>query len=161
MSFSVEWQRRGDDVRLEFRGVLDEEARLPELKEPISGVLEIDLENLVMINSLGCRVWAHWIQKHAFAKGGVRILRCGPAVVHQMNVLQGFLPSHVRVDSFYLPYLCGACGREDRLLLTRGHEFAGRGTPTFSEVLPCPDCKAQMELEIMPERYFLFLTPAS
>lgn len=160
MTFNVEWQRSGEDVRLKFSGVLDEEACLPEIKEPVTGVLEVDLEDLTMINSLGCRRWAEWIRKHAFARGGVRLLRCSPAVVNQMNVLHGFLPAHVRVDSFFLPYLCDDCGSEDRLLLTRGHEFDDQGAIRCSDVLPCRNCRAEMELEVVKDRYFQFLKPA-
>lgn len=156
-NLTVEITHSGDDVFVSLSGILDETCSLPEFDGGINGHLEINLERLTMINSLGCRKWAQWIKAQAQAKGGVTLVKCSSAVVHQFNILAGFLPAQVRVDSFYVPYYCEGCGHEDRVLLTRGHEFDGASQLSFSEELPCPSCKSIMEMEVMRERYFKFL----
>lgn len=161
MSLTVTITNHGKDVHLALEGVLDENCQLPEFTEVIPGRLEINLERLTMINSLGCRRWAQWIKTQAKAKGGVTLVKCSPAVVHQVNILAGFLPDHVRVDSFFVPYYCEGCGFEDRVLLTRGHEFDEHGHISFAQEIPCPSCKSIMEMEVMRDRYFRFLNKKS
>ncbi|MBX3021572.1 MAG: hypothetical protein KF799_07835 [Bdellovibrionales bacterium] len=157
MSLTIKITNVGRDVHLSLEGVLDENCQLPEFPEVIQGELEICLEKLTMINSLGCRKWAHWIRAQAKTKGGVSLVKCSPAIMNQINILAGFLPEYARVDSFYVPYYCEGCGYEDRVLLTRGHEFDTTGLISFAEEVPCPGCKAIMAMEVLRERYFKFL----
>jgi hypothetical protein len=158
MSLTIKITNNGKDVHLSLEGVMDENCQLPEFPEHITGQLSINMEKLEMMNSLGCRKWTIWVKTQAVAKGGVTLVKCSPAVVNQINVLQGFLPEHARVASFFVPYYCEGCGHEDRILLTNGHEYDGNGHLSFSEELPCPSCKAIMAMEVVRERYFKFLS---
>lgn len=157
MSLTIKITATGKDVYLTLEGVLDENCQMPEFREPILGKLEIDLENLTMVNSLGCRLWSQWIKGQVQARAGIHLVKCSPAIVNQVNILDGFLPANGQVDSFFVPYYCEGCGHEDRVLLSRGKEFDGEGLLSVSEDLPCPKCKAIMSIEVVKDRYFKFL----
>jgi anti-anti-sigma regulatory factor len=157
MSLTVEATKNGNDVVLTLAGVMDENSVLPEFPSGVRGRVVIDLADVSMINSLGCRNWIAWIKGGATVPGGVALVNCSPAVVNQTNILIGFLPGYVRVESFFVPYYCEGCGREERILLTHGHEFDADGRLALVDEMPCPDCKAIMALDVIRERYFKFL----
>jgi hypothetical protein len=157
MGLTVKTAKSGEDVVLTLIGVLDENSALPEFPSGVRGRVVIDLAGVSMINSLGCRNWIAWIKGGAIVPGGVTLVHCSPAVVNQTNILIGFLPGYVRVDSFFVPYYCEGCGREERILLTHEHEFDTEGRLALVDEMPCPDCKAIMTLDVIRERYFKFL----
>jgi eukaryotic-like serine/threonine-protein kinase len=61
------------------------------------------------------------------------------------------------VMSFYAPYACDACGREESLLfdaVAHGTQLQRLEPPPMK----CPECAAQMAFNDFPERYFSFMT---
>jgi hypothetical protein len=60
------------------------------------------------------------------------------------------------VASFFAPYACDACGREESLLIdaiANGPALAALQPPAMG----CPECGAPMAFNDFPERYFSFL----
>lgn len=147
----------GEDVYLALSGVIDEICSLPAFDQ-IPGRLYIDLEKLTMINSIGCRNWVQWFRDKVRAKGGVSLIKCSPAIIHQVNILSGFLPPGVSVDSFYVPYFCDGCGYEEQMLLTRGIDFNDNQVLAEVGERACPACSALMAPDIIKKRYFQFIT---
>ena len=158
MALKIHITNQLKDVHLALEGALDENCMLPEFAEAITGTLTIDLSQVHTINSLGCRKWTQWIKDKAHADKGVTLINCSPAIVAQFNVLIGFLPDSVAIESFFVPYTCESCAHEERVLLTQGQEFdRTAGIIQVREEVPCPQCKNMMTMDAIKARYFKFL----
>ena len=157
MKLKTKMTTRGDDVELALGGVLDETAELPELATPIKGRLRILLDDMEMINSLGCRKWVQWIRAIE-AGAGIGLAKCSPPVVNQMNILAGFLPEAVRVESLFVPYHCEACDRERRVLFELKPDDVAGQIEAWPEHAACPVCGGETELDVIKARYFSFAT---
>lgn len=148
--------QEGKDLRVSLSGVLDENAVLPALKDPPAGRLILDLENVELINSLGCRNWINWI-KGKKAADGVVLTHCSPVVVKQINILSGFLGEDAQIESVFVPYFCEECSHEQNALVKIKdlHD-----TTKFSEIdenIPCPQCGKSMVLDVNKAQYFHFV----
>ncbi len=138
-------------------GAIDESAALHEiLSRAIAGRLILDLGGVTFINSLGVR---DWIRMQAAAqKSGlaVELRRVAEVLVHQLNMIIA-TRGNAAVTSFYAPYACDACGREESLLIDAVTNATG-----LSKLEPppmtCPECGAAMAFNDFPERYFSFLS---
>jgi anti-anti-sigma regulatory factor len=146
---------QGDALAL--AGAIDEAAALPELlTRARGGRLVLDLAAVTFINSLGVR---DWIRMQAAAqKAGldVELRRVAEPLVHQLNMITATRGA-ARITSFFAPYGCDACGREESLLLdaVAHHDRLARLDPPSMD---CPECGAQMAFNDFPERYFSFLS---
>ena len=145
---------------LVLTGAIDETARLAEfLTDPSTtrrSRMILDLGGVTFINSLGVRDWIR-MQTTAQRAGVVIELRRVPEpLVHQLNMIIATRAAS-QVISFYAPYTCDNCGREDSLLLdavAHARELAAQRPP----VMACRECGGPMEFNDFPERYFSFLS---
>jgi hypothetical protein len=153
-TLKVSTTKQGQDVRVALDGCMDENCVLPIFKDEIQGKLIIDLEKLTMVNSLGSRRWQKWI-KDVRAQGGISLVRCSTPFVAQVNVLQGFVPPAVKIESFLVPYLCTKCAHEEHLLFT-----VGKDTSVTDERI-CPTCGGTSKLDVHKSHYFNFLDKKS
>jgi eukaryotic-like serine/threonine-protein kinase len=142
---------------LVLAGAIDETSALHELPgRARAGRLVLDLAAVTFINSLGVR---DWIRMQAAAqKAGleVELRRVAEPIVHQLNMIIATRGA-ARITSFFAPYACDACGREESLLLDAvayRERLGGLDPPPMS----CPECGAQMAFNDFPERYFSFLS---
>jgi eukaryotic-like serine/threonine-protein kinase len=146
---------QGDALAL--AGAIDETAPLLDLlARARGGRLVLDLAAITFINSLGVR---DWIRMQAAAqKAGltVELRRVSEPLVHQLNMIIATRGA-ATVTSFFAPYACDACGREETLLIDAVAE-ADRLRRLESPPMPCPECGAQMAFNDFPERYFSFLS---
>lgn len=139
-------------------GAIDEAAALHEMiGRARGGRLILDLAGVTFINSLGVR---DWIRMQAAAQQGqiaVELRRVAEPLVHQLNMIIA-TRGNASVTSFFAPYACDACGREESLLIDAVAHADG-----LSRLEPapktCPECGAQMAFNDFPERYFSFLVP--
>jgi len=138
-------------------GAIDEAAALHELPQRArNGQLVLDLAAITFINSLGVR---DWIRMQAAAQKGqlaVELRRVAEPLVHQLNMIIA-TRGDAKVTSFFAPYACDACGREESLLIDAVAN-ADRLVRLDPPPMTCPECKAQMAFNDFPERYFSFLT---
>jgi anti-anti-sigma regulatory factor len=146
---------QGDALLL--AGSIDESAALHELVARAQNrKLVLDLGGVTFINSLGVR---DWIRMQAAAqKAGldVELRRVAEPLVHQLNMIIA-TRGNARVTSFFAPYACDACGREESLLIDAVANAAGL-VALQPPVMKCPECAAQMAFNDFPERYFSFLS---
>jgi anti-anti-sigma regulatory factor len=142
---------------LVIRGAIDETARLSELLDYTQGYrLVLDLAGITFINSLGVRDWIR-MQAAAQRRGiTIELRRVAEPVVHQLNMIIATRGAS-RVTSFFAPYACDACGREDSLLIDAMVYAQGLHRLEPPEVA-CTECGALMEFNDFPERYFSFLS---
>lgn len=141
---------------LVLAGAIDEAAALHELVgRAQAGRLVLDLGGVTFINSLGVRDWIRMQAQAQQARLAVELRRVAEPLVHQLNMIIA-TRGNATVASFFAPYACDACGREESLLIDAVTNAAG-----LSRLEPppmtCPECGAQMAFNDFPERYFSFL----
>jgi hypothetical protein len=137
-------------------GIIDERADLmPVLEASAGGALIVDLADVTFINSLGIRHWMRFIAG-AQARGiRLRLRRVSEPMVQQMNMIEA-ARGGAEIDSFFAPYGCDGCGREDAVLIDTSNHAALISRSTAPPI-PCPECSKIMVLQDLPQRYFLFL----
>lgn len=142
---------------LVLAGAIDESAALHELiARARAGRLVLDLAGVTFINSLGVRDWIRMQASAQKAGLAVELRRVAEPLVHQLNMIIATRGS-ARVTSFFAPYACDSCGREDSLLIDAVTNADGllRLEPP---AMACPECGSQMAFNDFPERYFSFLS---
>lgn len=138
-------------------GAIDETAALHELiGRARGGRLVLDLAAITFINSLGVRDWIRMQASAQKAGVAVELRRVAEPLVHQLNMIIA-TRGDATVASFYAPYACDACGREESLLIdaiANHRRLVALDPPAMT----CPECAAPMAFNDFPERYFSFLT---
>lgn len=152
-------QVQAAEGRIVLSGSIDETAGLLELLgHARDGRLALDLGGVTFINSLGVRDWIR-MQSAATERGiQLELHRVAEVIVHQLNMILATRGTS-RVSSFFAPYSCDSCGREDTLLVDAvafGPQLAQLQPPAMT----CPECGSAMAFNDFPERYFSFLGSA-
>ena len=144
--------------QLELSGSIDETSGLLDLLgRAQSNFLALDLAGITFINSLGVRDWIR--MQAAATKSGIQIelRRAAEVIIHQLNMIIA-TRGNSRVTSFYAPYACDSCGREESQLIDVAANAVGLAN-LVAPSITCPECAAQMAFNDFPERYFSFLVP--
>ena len=147
--------QQGDALAL--AGAIDESASLHDLlARARGGRLVLDLAGVTFINSLGVRDWIRMQAAAQQAGLDVELRRVSEPLVHQLNMIIATRGA-ARITSFYAPYACDSCGREESLLVDAAlhRERLLRLEPP---PMACPECNAPMAFNDFPERYFSFLS---
>jgi hypothetical protein len=138
-------------------GAIDESADLMALlPRAQGGRLALDLAGVTFINSLGVRDWIR-MQGTATQTGiAIELRRVAEVLIHQLNMIIATRGT-ARVTSFFAPYACDRCGREETLLVDA---VANAAMLARLEPPPqtCPECGGPMAFNDFPERYFSFLS---
>ncbi len=143
--------------QLVLAGAIDETAVLHELPARAhGGRLVLDLAAITFINSLGVRDWIRMQAAAQKAQLAVYLNRVSEPLVHQLNMIIA-TRGNATVTSFFAPYACDACGREESLLID-AIAHAERLVRLDPPPMICPECGAQMAFNDFPERYFSFLS---
>ncbi|MFN3202030.1 MAG: hypothetical protein ACE366_26730 [Bradymonadia bacterium] len=150
-----------DATFLKLSGVIDEDNTLAGSLKKITGrTVILDLAKVVRINSCGVRDWVNWLNDLESRGKQVVLVRCSPCIVNQINMVHNFTGGGM-VKSFFAPYYCPKCDREDQRLL-RIEEFAGQATPkapahrgAHCEGVQNGTCA--MEFDDIEASYFAFL----
>jgi anti-anti-sigma regulatory factor len=139
------------DGTLVLAGAIDETAAIPELvARARGGRLVLDLGGITFINSLGVRDWIRMVATAQQTRVQLELRRVAEPIIHQLNMIIA-TRGNARVTSFFAPYACDACGREESLLI----EPVAKLEPPPQT---CPECGAAMVFNDFPERYFSFLS---
>jgi hypothetical protein len=147
-------QPQGDALLI--GGAIDEAAALHEMVGRANGGrLVLDLGGVTFINSLGVRDWIRMQAAAQQAGLAVELRRVAEPLVHQLNMIIA-TRGNATVASFFAPYACDACGREESLLIDAVAHGAGLAA-LQPPPMKCPECGAQMAFNDFPERYFSFL----
>ena len=146
--------------QLVLSGAIDETAALNELvSRAHGGRLVLDLAGITFINSLGVRDWIRMQAEATRQNLAIELRRVSEPIIHQLNMIIATRGT-ASVTSFFAPYACDACGREESLLV----DAIANGTSLAQLVPPpmqCPECGAPMAFNDFPERYFSFLAPST
>jgi hypothetical protein len=139
-----------------WAGVIDETSNLGDLlPAPGSPPLRLDLGGITFINSLGVREWIRFVTGCAANAVALQLHRVSEPLIQQLNMIVA-ARGQAEVVSFFAPYACDACGREESLLIELAPHRArlAAGDPPAAK---CPECGAAMAFNDFPQRYFLFL----
>ena len=148
------------DGALMLAGAIDETAGLMELLARAQGrQLVLDLAGVTFINSLGVRDWIRMQASATQQQIQIELRRVAEVIIHQLNMIIATRGTS-RVTSFFAPYACDRCGREESLLVD-----AVANAAMLAKLQPpamtCPECGGPMAFNDFPERYFSFLMPQS
>ncbi|WP_413585214.1 hypothetical protein [Bdellovibrio sp. HCB274] len=118
--------------------------------------LNLDLQGLTAINSLGIRNFHSWI--YSIECQRLRLFHVPRVFVNQMNLVAGFLPPKTEIESFFVPYFSESTGEEIAVLFTKFLEYksiAGKIKISYPVVT---DAEGKpMELDVLEDQYFRFL----
>lgn len=123
--------------------------------------IRINLGKATFINSIGVKNWIEWIGR-APKNARFTLEECPYVIVHQTNIVHGFLPANGKITSFLAPYLCDNCSYEQIIKLSEGTHYT-YGTdvtdPTLNtpKGIACPKCKGTMEPDFLEQNTFKFL----
>ena len=120
------------------------------------GRLVLDLAGVTFINSLGVRDWIRMVSTAQQRGVQLELRRVSEPIIHQLNMIIATRGT-ARVTSFFAPYACDRCGREESLLVdavANAQRLATLEPPPMT----CPECGGQMAFNDFPERYFSFLS---
>jgi hypothetical protein len=154
--------RNKDQVHVALEGAIGETTPLfilpmAEIKE-----LTVDMTSVTYINSIGVKHWILWTNKIPRTMS-VKLVNCPYVIVSQANIVVGFVPKQMTIESFRMPYVCEECGKEEILTATRGkdYEYPSEGVPkkiAIPEELPCTKCKeGKLEPDFFREKVFKFM----
>ena len=143
--------------QLVLSGAIDETAGLMDLLgRAENGALVLDLAGVTFINSLGVRDWIR-MQAQATQRGvKIELRRVAEVLIHQLNMIIATRGT-ARVTSFFAPYACDRCGREESLVVDAVVN-AAMLTQLQAPPMTCPECGGAMAFNDFPERYFSFLS---
>lgn len=138
-------------------GSIDESADLMSLlSRAQGGKLTLDLGGVTFINSLGVRDWIRFQSTATQQSIAIELRRVAEVLIHQLNMIIATRGT-ARVTSFFAPYACDSCGREESLLVDAVANAAGLAS-LQPPPMTCPECGGQMAFNDFPERYFSFLS---
>ena len=152
----VEITNAGRECRVELSGQLDERAELARVVEKIDGAVIFDLASVSFINSIGVREWVRLLRQLHEKHVRVTLRRCSEAMVHQMNMIVETV-AHARVESFFVPYMCDACGAEASMCIEVEPNLSSLRN-LQAPTQKCQECGGKMSFAEIPARYLLFVS---
>jgi anti-anti-sigma regulatory factor len=147
----LEWKTEGGESgqRVLAEGAITEQSDLEALEEALQGATVLDLAGIEYINSFGVREWLGFVER---LKGlGLEAQRCSPAVVQQINSIQGFVDG-LKVTSVLAPFLCTRCDRYDTVEV----DVSDPDKIEIEETRECPECSGEMEFDELIDAFLAF-----
>ena len=113
-----------------------------------------DFEHVRAINSHGIRNWVNFIRKFSGSK--IIYERCPAVIIDAINMVQQ-MQHGVEVNSFYMPFVCRVCNKEDKKLVTRVEAKVTGFIDSLNEMYSCITCGRYLEFQDDESVYFEFL----
>lgn len=149
----VKMNKTGDQLSVQMSGIIDEDVDFTQFNLAGNQKVQLDLSGIRSINSCGIREWIKWI---GTASGSAIVYdQCPKVIVDQINMVDGFLPSNAKVNSFFVPYYNDESGSEKNILFRYGTEFKEGSVQPPSEVKD--DQGQAMEMDVIETKYFKFI----
>ncbi len=133
-------------------GRLDDSVSLTELPAQLpAGAITLDTSGITFVNSLGMREWMRLTRALRDRGNTITLDRVADVLMTQLNLF-GDLARMATITSFHAQYVCPVCGAEATPLVDVA-EHAPLLRTQKAPHLPCPECRAAMDLGDFPERY--------
>ena len=138
--------------RVVLVGRLDDSVSLSELPSRLpAGPVTLDTSGVTFVNSIGMREWMRLTRAMRDRGNTITLERVADVLMTQLNLF-GDLARMATIASFHAQYVCPACGAEATPVIdVKQHESLLRVQQ--APHLPCPECRAAMDLGDFPERY--------
>lgn len=140
-----------DELNVELIGAIDEDADFKELLGLEQKTISFDFDKVNMINSCGIREWIKFLEKIP-EKTDIVYNNCPQIIIEQINMVHGFFRKGASIESFYAPYYCEKCGKEQKIPL-KADQVKNRKAPKME----CPKCAEEMDFDAIEAQYFSFL----
>ncbi|RPJ75645.1 MAG: hypothetical protein EHM20_08610 [Alphaproteobacteria bacterium] len=140
----------GDEVHVEFSGVIDEDAVFDKIQNLKMAKCFFDFGKVSMINSCGIREWIKYLQ--GLNGADIVYLNCPQIIIEQVNMVHGFIRKGAVVESFFAPYFCASCDTEKKILL-KSADVINSKAPSAQ----CNTCGSELEFDAIEKQYFSFL----
>lgn len=140
-----------DELNVELIGSIDEDADFKELIGLEQKTISFDFDKVSMINSCGIREWIKFIEKIPESTHIV-YNNCPQIIIEQINMVHGFFRKGASINSFYAPYFCEKCDKENKVHL-KAEQVKNRKAPKME----CPKCGEEMDFDAIEAQYFSFL----
>lgn len=141
----------GDVLNVELIGPIDEDADFKELKGLEQKTISFDFKQVGLINSCGIREWIKFLDSIP-EKCTIVYNNCPQIIIEQINMVHGFFRKGSVIKSFYAPYFCDTCNKEEKVHL-KTEQIKSKKAPK----LECPKCGSSMEFDAIEAQYFSFL----
>lgn len=136
---------------IQLNGHLCEIVQFPDLAHAKNII--IDCLSLQSINSIGIKVWVHWVSSLRQSK--IFLENCPPCLMIQLNQVAGFFTSNMSVGSFWVPYISERTDETKSVLFRKGTEYSEDGKIIWP---PVKDSLGNdMEVDVVESQYFSFL----
>ncbi len=161
-NLKVEVQATGPTLNLKFIGSISETSKFPEMSLEKITEISLDFGDVTYINSAGVRHWIKWMWHFEKEKDGLSfsIRRCSPRIVRQIHAINSFVPKSTSITSFLIPYECDNCSHSFEKLFNVEPSFKTNLATlkaVLNETVLCPKCGSKMELDAIPEDYFVLI----
>jgi len=143
---------------VEFSGELNETVNLASLRRRLKGRVVLHLGGVRRINSSGVREWVNLMRDLSTA-AKVTLSHCRPVIITQLNMISNF-GGKARVSSFFAPYECSRCDREEERLVAIDTHFASKDFTRMPQ-FQCSACDGTMRFDEVVDRYLGFLWGSS
>lgn len=140
-----------DELNVELIGAIDEDADFKDLLGLEQQNISFDFNQVNMINSCGIREWIKFIEVIP-EQTHIKYNNCPQIIIEQINMVHGFFRKGAEINSFYAPYYCEACGKEQKIHL-EASQVKNRKAPNKE----CPTCGETMDFDAIEAQYFSFL----
>jgi DNA-directed RNA polymerase subunit RPC12/RpoP len=140
-----------DELNVELIGCIDEDADFKELVGLEQKTISFDFDKITMINSCGIREWIKFLEVIP-EKTNIVYKSCPQIIIEQINMVHGFFRKGASIQSFYAPYYCESCGKENKIHL-KADQVKNRKAPKME----CPKCGEEMDFDAIEAQYFSFL----
>lgn len=149
----VKVTKNGGKVAMNIAGTIDEDVDFSQFSLGDAQEVDLELGGIKSINSCGIREWIKWMSTNKTGK--IVFNQCPKVIVDQINMVDGFLPTNGKVNSFFVPYYNDDSGAEKNILFKYGTEF------TEGQVSPPAAVKDEsgnaMEMDVIESKYFKFI----
>ena len=143
----------GQTLKVSLMGAIDETFSQSCGQIPKAENVEFNLAGLKSINSTGIREWIKYSQ--SLTGSTITFVHCPKVFIDQVNMVQGFIPSGAKINSFYVPYYNEDTDTEKNVLFTYGKEYSDANVKLPTDVKD--ESGVAMEIDIIESKYFKFI----
>ena len=143
---------RSTTTHLDLVGVVDEKTVFGDFPSATK-LVQVRCQGISRINSMGIKVWKEsWT---AVRSKGTRLefSEISPSLVFSLGTIRDLIPLN-EISSVCAPLLCGSCGKEAIVVLSRADLKEAYNNPPK---IPCAKCGGTCEFDDDPKEYFSFL----
>lgn len=154
-----------DRLVIKLSGVLGADSDLTPLTR-LRGQLDFYMSDFRRISSDSIQSWVELMRSLTAVTPArplplasrIRLHECPIAFVQQANAISNLL-DHTEVVSFFAPYQCSRCGLDEEQLIVVDRDLRDAQNQLHRRAPspPCTRCAGSMQLDDIPERYFMFL----